>query len=140
MTKRWGPICWTFLHTFAEHIPDEVYHKYKRKIFNVFMNTLHNLPCPYCRKHALQYHKLFNMPNTKEQFKNHLFNFHNYVNQRLQKSNLNSSILKKYKSYSLKRVFYYFVFIFQGTRNGLQLGILQRSTMIKDWNVLISSF
>ena len=51
MTKRWGPITWFFLHTFAEKIHSSAFLANRTNYLNLIFNLCSNLPCPTCSNH-----------------------------------------------------------------------------------------
>jgi len=137
MSKTWGSPCWIFFHSYAEHVPEDYYNRNKEKIFKTFLSTLSRLPCPYCRKHALNYHKNIKKPfQTKQEFKEHLFKFHNNVNQRLKKPIFNNFHI--YEKVNLKKAYLNFAYVMsQRFRNGVQLGVIQSQMMVSSWRSLL---
>lgn len=93
MTKIWGPIAWTFLHTISFNYPINPTHEDKQNYMNYVLNLQHVLPCKYCRinltnnlqKKPLQ---MCHMEN-RETFSRYIYELHETVNKMLhKKSNL----------------------------------------------------
>ena len=53
MSKRWGTPTWYFLHTLVEKIDEHYYNVISNSVTNILVDLLKNLPCPYCKDHAL---------------------------------------------------------------------------------------
>ena len=83
----WAAITWIFMHSFAYKINNTYYKNNKNIACNLITYICSNLPCPVCRNHAILYLRNNNIRlcNTKEQFINYIWNFHNSVNIRLGK-------------------------------------------------------
>tara|TARA_B100001093_G_scaffold197137_1_gene189451 strand:- start:10637 stop:11083 length:447 start_codon:yes stop_codon:yes gene_type:complete len=110
MSKRWGTPTWYFLHCIVEKINVNYYNKIHGEVRNLIINIFQNLPCPYCKNHALNYIKKKNIYKikTKEEMKMYLFNFHNEVNKRLNHRIQEKSILDMYKKMNFVKVYNYF--------------------------------
>ena len=95
MSKRWGTPTWYFLHTLIEKLDSNYYKKISNSVTNLIVDLFGNLPCPYCKDHALQYIKKNNIYKikTKEGMRIYLFNFHNNVSKRLNNSVHSNDIL-----------------------------------------------
>lgn len=80
----WGKPTWYFFHTLAEKIKPEEFTGVRTDLLDIVYSISTNLPCPDCANHARTYlDKInFNTIQTKDDFKNMLFTFHNFVNQR----------------------------------------------------------
>ena len=81
---KWGPPIWNFLHTMAQKIKEEKFRQLRKEIIHLVTIICQNLPCPDCSNHASQYlrEQKFSLVETKEQFKEFLYLFHNSVNMR----------------------------------------------------------
>ena len=98
MSKKWGAPTWIFLHTFAEKIDDAFYQANVGLVLNVIGKVLTNLPCPYCRSHALSYFKHIKPKNVpdRQTLIRMLFHFHNTVNRRTRSRQFKESDLRMY--------------------------------------------
>ena len=108
--SKWGVPTWYFMHTFAEKVNEDFYKKKASECFNMIKNICYNLPCPYCRTHAIAYlknTKIINV-NTKEKLKFFLWNFHNVVSKNSKKRAFDKSILKQYESVSILKAWIFF--------------------------------
>jgi len=110
MSKRWGTPTWYFLHTLIEKINSTYYKSVSDSFTNIIVDIFNNLPCPYCKDHATQYIKKNNIYKikTKEEMKEYLFNFHNFINKRLKQNTQNRDILNLYKKMNFVKVYKYF--------------------------------
>ena len=110
MSKRWGTPTWYFLHTLVEKIDVNYYDKIYGEVRNLIIDIFQNLPCPYCKNHALNYIKKKNIYKikTKEEMKTYLFDFHNEVNKRLSHRVQEKTILEMYKKMNFVKVYNYF--------------------------------
>jgi len=79
---KWGEPTWFLFHTLAEKIKDTEFPIFRRDFLNIILSIASNLPCPDCANHAKEYlNKInFNAIQTKIQFKECMFQFHNMVN------------------------------------------------------------
>jgi hypothetical protein len=80
----WGPPIWTLFHTLIERINEKYYHLIYQQLFNIIKQICNYLPCPECSTDAtifLSKIKIQNL-NTKSNFKNMMYLFHNYVNKK----------------------------------------------------------
>ena len=82
----WGPATWTLFHVLAEKVNEFVYPRIAGQIFDVIKRICSALPCPECAQDAtiflgkVRLHEL----RTKNDFKNMVYMFHNYVNAKKQ--------------------------------------------------------
>jgi hypothetical protein len=81
---EWGEPTWFLFHTLAEKIKEEEFQNIRVELLQIIYSICSNLPCPICSTHAKQHLNgtNFNSIQTKQQLKDFLFQFHNYVNQR----------------------------------------------------------
>lgn len=100
MSKVWANPTWFFLHGMAEKVDEEFYNKNYRACLGIVKQICNILPCPICRKEAIQYIKNIRPHHVKdkESFKKMLFVFHNKVNARLRKRRFLYKDLEKYKN------------------------------------------
>ena len=111
MSKRWGTPTWYFFHTLAEKIHTEHFRKNKKEFIDLIITICNNLPCPICKDHSMKYIRKSNIYKiqTKEEMKNYLYVFHNWVNKKLGKSEPSLSILNLYKKMDFMKVYKFFI-------------------------------
>ena len=110
MSKRWGEPTWYFFHIFIEKISPAYYNSNSQKCIKMYRNICENLPCPYCKDDAVKYintHKIEKMI-TKDLMKTYLFNFHNHVNKKLNKTVQMPEILDMYKKPHIANAYKFF--------------------------------
>ena len=85
--KEWGNATWYLFHTLAEKIKTE-YTDSASEIYNLIVQICKSLPCPDCQEHATKMLKNVNSTNikTRENLIKFIWEFHNKVNARLNKS------------------------------------------------------
>ena len=80
----WGKPIWTLFHTLAEKISEDSFTVVGNDLIEIIIKICGNLPCPTCTEHAMNYmaKNRFNTMyiQTKQQLRNELFKFHNFVN------------------------------------------------------------
>ena len=116
----WGPSIWTLFHALAEQIKEDRFQETRTYLFQFITKICWHLPCPDCTMHAKQYLDRVNIYNvrTKEQFRHFLWNFHNNVNKRKNKSLYDPSMLStKYGQISLIQCFNNFINVYKTTGN-----------------------
>ena len=66
----------------------------------MIVSICNNLPCPICKDHSMKYIRKSNIYKiqTKDEMKNYLYVFHNWVNKKLGKSEPPLKILNLYKN------------------------------------------
>lgn len=98
----WGPRGWRWLHTLAINHPLHPSEKLKYDTHIRIWNFISNLPCDYCRRHALSY-MLGNPPrlDCTHVFQQWVWRFHNAVNERLKKPQI--SFRDYQRAYNLLR-------------------------------------
>lgn len=104
----WGKYTWYMFHTIAERLNDTFYENNYKDIYHFVLYTCDNLPCPYCREHAMKYLKQnikVEYLTKKENFKRFLFNFHNTVNKRTNKSEIQYEELIIYKKINIDQLY-----------------------------------
>lgn len=103
----WGTPTWYLFHSIAAKI-DPIFHKENPHIiWNFIKQTCSVLPCPYCRYHAVNYIKKISVEqiNLKEKLIKVLFDFHNSVNKRNNKTLFKQIELEKYNSANIDSIF-----------------------------------
>jgi hypothetical protein len=114
---------WLFLHTLVESVKEEDFKQVNQELFNLIKSICYFLPCPECSNHAKAYLKQIKQIqiNTKDEFRNMLFNFHNEVNKRKRSPIYKKENMSIYKTTSLIHSFNNFYKIFSKTHNLQQL-------------------
>ena len=106
----WGTPTWYLFHTIAEKIDNNFYLKNYMLIWNFIKDVCSNLPCPFCKNHAIDYISKVNICDikTKEGLKKVLFEFHNNANKNSRKPISDITVLNKYKTSNTIKIFNYF--------------------------------
>ena len=135
----WGPPVWTLFHVLAEKVNEHVYPRIVGQLFDIIKRICTALPCPECSQDAsiflgkIKLHEL----KTKNDFKNMIYVFHNYVNSKKRKKLYNYSNLEIYKRYNIVYVFNRFISVYHTKGNmNLIAESFQRQMIVKnvrDW-------
>jgi Erv1 / Alr family len=132
----WGPPIWTLFHTLAEKINPSSYPYISKSLFEMIVRICKYLPCPECSNDASNFLAKININNykTKEQFKNMLYLFHNYVNNKKRKQLYNHQYMDKYRNLNLLSVIKNFISKYN-TKGNMKLlaDSFQRSLVISDF-------
>ena len=132
----WGPAIWTLFHTLSEKINEDAYPYLINSMFLIIVKICKYLPCPECSIHASDFlaRIKINDYKTKEQFKNMLYLFHNWVNVKKRKNLFNYELMNKYSHTNLINVVNNFVLKYN-TKGNMKLlaESFQRSFVIKDF-------
>jgi hypothetical protein len=93
VTKIWGPVAWTLIHTISFNYPINPTDKDKKHYRDFIISLQHVLPCKYCRMNLTNNFKQkpLNMCHMKnrETFSRYVYELHELVNKMLhKKSNL----------------------------------------------------
>jgi hypothetical protein len=114
----WGPPIWKLFHTLAEKVNEEKYLSVAHELVGFIRRICSLLPCPDCQNHAIKYWSTtkYNL-TSKEGLKTFLFNFHNDVNKRKNRSQESSIILDQYRDNNLSRVYNEFILAFRSRGN-----------------------
>lgn len=93
MTKEWGNAYWDLFHTLSYKLKND---SKANELYNNFYTLCSLLPCPICKKHAMQYLSKIkkNSINNRENLINLFFNFHNEVNKNLKKKEFRTDQFK----------------------------------------------
>ena len=80
----WGTHIWILLHTLSVKIKEESFPMVGAELIRMVHGIVTNVPCPMCSDHARDYMKNVNFSaiQTKIQFIDFMFQFHNSVNAR----------------------------------------------------------
>jgi len=102
----WGPPVWRLFHTLIEKMNPNAYPYVINSMFNMIVAICKFLPCPECSADASNFLAKINLNNykTKDEFKNMLYLFHNYVNAKKRKPLYNYSNMTKYSNLNLIHV------------------------------------
>jgi len=89
VTKIWGPLVWTFLHTISFNYPVNPTPKDKKHYRDFIINLQYILPCKYCRINLKNNFKnkplkMCHMDN-RETFSRYIYELHELVNKMLNK-------------------------------------------------------
>jgi hypothetical protein len=132
----WGPPIWTLFHTLAEKINPDLYPLVINSMFNIIVRICQFLPCPDCSRDASNFlGKIkINEYKTKDEFKNMLYLFHNYVNSKKRKPLFNYIYINKYSNLNLQIVINNFIANYN-TKGNLKLltESFQRKFVINDF-------
>ena len=131
----WGPATWTLFHVLAENVNEHMYPRIAGQLFDVIKRICSALPCPECAQDATHYlakvklHEL----KSKNDFKNFIYVFHNYVNAKKRKPLFKYINLEVYKRYNIVSVFNRFI-SFYHTKGNMRLlsESFQRQLIVKN--------
>jgi hypothetical protein len=98
--KIWGPQLWFILHNGASKYPISACTIYKQKMKDFIIGLPVILPCEKCKNHAIEYieehkDKLDDVCSGKEKLFKFFVDFHNTVNKRYNKSEMNYTDVRK---------------------------------------------
>ena len=123
--ETWGNTVWFLFHTMAYKIKEEEFTNSKNDIIYAITTICENLPCPDCSKDAsnvLKKANFNNIFNNKKSLQLYLFNFHNYINSKLNKPLFSVSELdEKYSKANFDIIYNNFLIIFNSNSNVPQL-------------------
>jgi hypothetical protein len=79
---NWGSITWILFHSIAAKIHEPFLLQHKKILWGMIYELCMNLPCPYCKRHAITFLRKININTikSKHDFATVFFNFHNSVN------------------------------------------------------------
>jgi hypothetical protein len=122
MSKIWGPSCWYLFHGLASKVKEEDFEKIKLSLWTNIVEICNNLPCPDCRKHAMDTISRTNKQNIlkcKRNLELFLFDFHNIVNARKGYKILTiEEYDSMYQKANVQMIVYNFINVFnQSTKN-----------------------
>lgn len=102
----WGPSVWRLFHTLIEKMNPNAYTYVINSMFNMIVAICKFLPCPECSTDASNFLAKIDIKNykTKDEFKNMLYLFHNYVNAKKRKALFNYANMPKYSNLNLINV------------------------------------
>ena len=132
----WGPAIWRLFHTLIEKLNERAYPYLSSQLFTFIFKICKFLPCPECSKDATKFLGRIKIQDlkTKNDFKNMLYLFHNYVNVKKRRPLFNYGNINVYKNYKLIPVFNNFI-IHYNTKGNMKLltESFQRQFVIKDF-------
>jgi hypothetical protein len=132
----WGPSVWTLFHTLAEKLNPNAYNQVIPSLFSIIVQICKVLPCPDCSKDASNFLAKIKLSDykTKDEFKNMLYLFHNYVNAKKRKHLYNYANMNIYKNMNLLFVIKNFISKYN-TKGNMKLltESFQRSFVIKNF-------
>jgi hypothetical protein len=131
----WGPATWTLFHVLAEKINEFVYPRIAGQLFDVIRRICSALPCPECAQDATIFLSKVKIQElrSKNDFKNMIYMFHNYVNAKKRRPLFNYANLEIYKRYNIVSVFNRFISVYH-TKGNMRLlaESFQRQLIIKN--------
>jgi cytochrome c5 len=118
----WGPATWTLFHVLAEKVNEFVYPRIAGQLFDVIRRICSALPCPECAQDATIFLSKVKIQElrSKNDFKNMIYMFHNYVNAKKRKPLFNYANLEIYKRYNIVSVFNRFISVYH-TKGNMRL-------------------
>jgi len=132
----WGPAVWTLFHTLAEKLNPNSYNQVAPSLFLMIVQICKVLPCPDCSRDASIFLAKIKLSDykTKDEFKNMLYLFHNWVNAKKRKPLYNYANMDKYKNLHLPFVINNFIAKYN-TKGNMKLlaESFQRSFVIKNF-------
>lgn len=132
----WGPAVWTLFHTLAEKLNPNAYNQVIPSLFSIIVQICKVLPCPDCSKDASNFLAKIKLSDykTKDEFKNMMYLFHNYVNAKKRKPLYNYANMTVYKNINLAWVIKNFIAKYN-TKGNMKLltESFQRSFVIKNF-------
>jgi len=139
----WGPAVWTLFHTLSEKLNPNAYNQVSGSLFTMIVQICRVLPCPECSKDASGFLAKINMNNykTKDEFKNMLYLFHNWVNAKKRKPLFNYANLERYSNANLSFVIKDFISKYN-TKGNMKLlsETFQRSFVLRNFKSWINAF
>ena len=92
----WGPVTWRLLHMMVLKVNDNITPTQIIELKNIILRILTNLPCPYCASHAMAHITSSNYKSIQNvaDLRVFMFQFHNKVNQRLNKKLITSTTIQ----------------------------------------------
>jgi hypothetical protein len=131
----WGPPTWIFFHTLVAKVNEKHYPKLKQTMFNVISLISRNLPCPTCAREASFFISKINPDKleTKQDFINLIYLFHNWVNKKKKKPLFDSTNLNNYNNFNIYSTFNNFARVYH-TKGNMQLltESFQRNIALKE--------
>ena len=136
----WGPPTWQLLHCMVIKAKDIMTLSQINDLKTIIERVVSNLPCPLCSGHALAFFKKnhFQRVNTLDKLRYFLFDFHNNVNKRLEKTLITyEEHHLLYKNMNLEIVLRNMLHVYQNMNNTnvtMMLYSFHRTSIIRDLN------
>ena len=131
----WGPAVWSLFHTLIEKMNPCDYPHVIGSMFVMIIRICKILPCPDCSTDASNFLAKIKLNDykTKDEFKNMLYLFHNWVNAKKRKPLFNYAHLQKYAGFNLVFVLNNFIAKYN-TKGNMRLlaESFQRSFVVRD--------
>ena len=102
----WSTPMWNLYHTLSEKCEDEV--EKRRKVYLLIQKLSIGIPCAICKIHACNYlfkEKKNSVFESKDNFKNFFYKFHNEVKKTRNLDLEGIDVLEKYKSMDLNKIY-----------------------------------
>jgi hypothetical protein len=132
----WGPAVWFLFHTLIEKMNPDAYPYIIGSMFGIIVRICKLLPCPDCSKDASNFLAKINLKDykTKNEFKNMMYLFHNWVNAKKRKPLFNYANMNIYETIHLPFVINNFIAKYN-TKGNMKLlaESFQRSFVVKDF-------
>ena len=116
----WGPNIWYLFHTIAYKLKKESFNIVKNNIINVTKMICNTLPCNECSKHAMSILNKYNFDiiKDKDDLIKFYYNFHNFVNKKLNKTIFDEKLLEeKYSNANFNNIYNNFINIYNSNSN-----------------------
>lgn len=100
MTKEWGPATWCMFHTLSYKLKSNE-SEHVKELLTIYIGICYNLPCPFCRDHAVEILRKANtnQVSNKADLMIFMWQFHNIVNKKLRKREFTyEEYVNKYKN------------------------------------------
>ena len=131
----WGPAVWTLFHTLIEKLNPNYYPYIVESLFGIIVRICRYLPCPECSRDASNFLARLKLKDfkTKDDFRNMMYLFHNWVNAKKRKPLFNYVNLSKYSNLNLISVINNFIAKYN-TKGNMRLlaESFQRTFVVKD--------
>ena len=118
--ETWGNNIWYLFHSIAYKIREDKFESQKNNIFFIIKNICNTLPCPDCSRDAnVMLNKIdFNTIKNKHDLKMFLFNFHNAINNKLNKPQFSyDSLDAKYQNVNIDALYNNLYIIYTSNSN-----------------------
>ena len=116
----WGPNIWYLFHTIAHNFKESSFIIVKNNINYITKSICNTLPCDECSKHAMSLLLKINFDNinNKNDLIKFYYNFHNFVNKKLNKSIFDEKMLEeKYSKAKFNNIYNNFIKIYNSNSN-----------------------
>ena len=138
----WGPAVWNLFHTLIEQLNEDAYQVIAPQMYSQFVKICKFLPCPDCAADATNFLAKVNLSNinSKVQFRNTFYLFHNWVNARKRKPLFNYGNILIYSKYNIIVVINKFLSVYHTKGNMKMLNeSFQRSLIVSTFKSWVTS-